>query len=144
MKFSISGLGLAAVAALALMTSAGCGKSAPEQGGLRTSMIDASDRLESKDVAADVTPVGGASSVQVTETLHYINEPVFKHNTQYQIKRPVSATWVERVGFFVVHDNEGDWYSVHTGSPAASKLAAKPDPAPEELSRERAEATIPG
>lgn len=129
-RFSIKSMGLAAVAALALTTFAAQPSYAKttDQGGLRSSMIDRGDRLESKDVAANGVPVGGAASIGVTETLHYINEPFFfwSHNTEYTIRRSVTATYVGRVGSFVVHDNEGDWYSFAPGNASATKLSGKP------------------
>ncbi len=129
-RFSIKGMGLAAVAAFALTIFAAQPSEAKttDQGGLRTSMIDNGDRMESKDVQANGAPVGGVPTVTVTETLHYINEPFlfWKHNTQYQIKRTVTASWVDRVGYFVLHDNEGDWYQVRAGSAAATRLGGKP------------------
>jgi hypothetical protein len=123
-------MGLAAVAAFALTTFAAQPSYArtTDQGGLRTSMIDSGDRMESKDVVANGVPVGGAPSIGVTETLHYINEPfwAWKHNTQYTIKRTVTATYVGRIGAFVVHDNEGDWYEFAPGNAGANKLPGKP------------------
>ncbi len=121
-------VGLAAVTAVCLISSTiltGC-SSKPEQGGLRTTKIDQGDRLESKDVVADAVPAAGVQYVPVTETLHYVNEPAFHHNTEYQIKRVTTAAFVQRRNSLVLHDEEGDWYSFNTGSSAASKLSAKP------------------
>jgi hypothetical protein len=126
-RITMKGVGLAAVAAIGLMIfgTTGCSHST-EQGGLRTQMIDSGDKLQSKDVAATVAPASGQQSVTVAETLHYVNEPVFKHNTAYTINRTVVAPYVVRVGYFVVNDKEGDWYSINAGSQVASKLPGKP------------------
>jgi hypothetical protein len=127
---SMKRAGLAAFAAIGLITFAAQPSYAKttDQGGLRTQMIDSGDRLLSKDAVATMAPTVGQQSVNVTETLNYIDEPFlfWKHNTAYSIKRTVAATYANPVGFFVLHDNEGDWYAFRPGSTAGTKLSGKP------------------
>jgi hypothetical protein len=129
-RHSLRGFGLAAFAAIGLITLTAQPSYAKstDQGGLRTQMIDRGDRLTGKDVAANAAPASGQSAVTVTETLHYLNETFFfwSHNTAYTIKRTLTASYADRVGYFVLRDNEGDWYAFSAGSPAASKLPGKP------------------
>jgi hypothetical protein len=123
-------LAIGAVAALSLMTLAAQPSyaRATDQGGQRTEMIDRGDRLAGKDVQAASSPVSGQPSVTINETLHYVNEPFWgwKHNTAYTMQRAMTATYVDRLGYYVLHDSEGDWYAFSPGSAAANKLPGKP------------------
>jgi hypothetical protein len=123
------GVGLAAVAAIGLMTLTAQPSYArtTDQGGLRTQKIDNGDRLDSKDAQANAVP-GNSQTLSVTETLHYVNEPFWgwKHNTAYTIKRTVTATFANPVGYFVLHDNEGTWYQFTPGNANGVRLSGKP------------------
>jgi hypothetical protein len=89
------------------------------------------DQQTGKVVVAAALPVPGQHSVEIEETVHLRNVPGFclfcsVHNTDYFIRRRLSASWVDGLHRWILSDPDGTWYAFDTGSRVGSRLRGKP------------------